>query len=323
MEKIVRSSNHIRYIFTDDEKNHIKNLFIDKGYSMRKISSEYGCNPSVVGRILDEFGIDHSRGNLSSFKYNYPDGIYDENEERCVKSLIDQIPSKKQKYDINDHYFDDLRNPEAIYTIGFLYADGCNHDKLLVTLSLEEKDVEILQVINSNMKNEKPVTFHDKSNKHDFGYDYENQYQVAIYNKRIATVLDILGVVPKKSLILEFPKWLHPSMYSHFIRGVFDGDGSIYRYFDKTGKPRNTTLTITSTEQFCKAIVDISAKYIGINSNIYDASCHNGITRVYSITGYNICKKFLDWMYKDSTIHMRRKYDRYIDYYYVDKSASA
>ena len=77
----------------------------------------------------------------------------------------------------------------------------------------------------------------DKSNKHDFGYSYENQYQFRTHNKRIIEVLTKLGVVPKKSLILEFPTWLHPSTYSHFIRGVFDGDGSLYLYERRNTSP--------------------------------------------------------------------------------------
>jgi len=236
-----------RFEFTNEEKEQIVKMFVEQGLSMRKIQSMYNiARSNPIARVLDEYGIDHSRGNLSAFKPNFPDGIYNKKEEKRVIDEISKIPSKDQKYNINDKFFDDLRNPTSIYIIGLLYADGCNHSETSITLSLEECDHEILETINQLLKNEKPVTFQDKSNKHDFGYDYENQYQLTINNKRIAKVLSILGVVPRKSLILEFPKWLHPSMYSHFIRGVYDGDGSVYRYY-KDGVPRNTTLTITST----------------------------------------------------------------------------
>lgn len=132
-------------------------------------------------------------------------------------------------------------------------------------------------------------------------------------------MLNILGVTPRKSLTLEFPRWLHPSLYSHFIRGVYDGDGSVYRWY-KNEKPRNITVTITSTENFCKALSDIAVDHIGINPHIYDASCHNGITRVFSICGSIVCGKFLAWLYQDSTICLSRKYDRYCQYYNIDNS---
>ena len=213
-------NGHRQFVFSNKEKNEIRYLFVEEGYSQRQLMQKYKCTQKPMTRVLNELGLDHSRGNLTSFKYNYPDGIYDSSEEERVLKEIKNIPHEKQKYDINDEYFDDLRNPQSIYTIGFLYADGCNHDCTSVSLSLEEQDGYILEEINNNIENENPVNFLDKSNKHDFGYTYKNQYQLVIYNKRISKILNILGVVPRKSLILQFPKWLHPSMYSFFVLGV-------------------------------------------------------------------------------------------------------
>lgn len=269
---------------------------------------------------MDEYGIDHSRANISSYKYNFPEGIYSEEYENYIKSEISKIPVCNAKYNINQYYFDNLRDADAIYIIGFLYADGCNQHKREVIMSLEENDGYILEEINNKIQNEFPIRFVDYSNKHDFGYNYKNQYTLSIYNRRIGEVLNLLGFTPRKSLSLTFPKWLHPSMYPSFINGVFDGDGSIFKHNSDGKINGNISLTITSTESFCKALTDISAQYIGINSHIYDASCHNGITKVYNITGYNVCKKFLDWMYKERTFFLKRKYKRYCDYYNIDNS---
>lgn len=312
-------NGHKQFVFSDEEKNEIRYLFVEEGYSQRRLMQKYKCTQKPMTRVLDELGLDHSRGNLASFKYNYPNGVYDPNEEKEVIEKISKIESKKQKYQVNDKYFDDLRNPEVIYTIGFLYADGCNHNCVSITLALEEQDGYILEKINSNLENEKSVKFLDKSNKHDFGYTYKNQYQLDIYNVRIAKILNILGVTPRKSLTLEFPKWLHPSMYNYFVLGVFDGDGSVYRYIREKSTPQ-VNLTITSTESFCKALVDICAKYIGIRGHIYDASCHNGITKVFTLSGPLVVKKFMDWMYKNSTIFLLRKYNRYCEYFNIDNS---
>lgn len=315
-------NGHNQFVFTEEEKKEIYDLFVNHNYSQRKLMRKYGCTQKPMTRVLNELGLNHSRGNLSRFVYNFPDGIYDEKYESEIKKKIESIPSKNQKYHINDHYFDDIRNPEVIYTIGLLYSDGCNHNKQSISISLEETDGYILERINNNMENECKIYFKDYSNKHDFGYHYKDQKCLNVHNERIAIVLDILGVVPRKSLILQFPKWLHPSLYSHFIRGVFDGDGSIYRYFRKNTAPQ-FVLTITSTEDMCRAIVDICAKYIGINSHIYDASCHNGITKVFSICGRNIVQKMMEWMYKDANIFLLRKYNRYVDYFNINNSVAA
>ena len=180
----------------------------------------------------------------------------------------------------------------------------------------------MLEIINQNIQNEKDVKFLDKSGKHDFGYTYKNQYSLIINNRRIGEVLNTLGVKPRKSLTLEFPNWLNPSLYPHFIRGYFDGDGSIYRYIRNTNAS-NTVVTITSTEKFCQAICDIFAKYIGIKGHIYDASCHNGITKVLSLCGHDVCKQFLEWIYKDADLFLQRKYNRYCNYYNINSSLTA
>ena len=315
-------NGHNQFIFSEEDKKIIYDLFVNQGYSQRGLMRVFGCTHKPMSRVLNEMGLDHSRGNLTSFKYNFPEGLYDEEVEKKVIKQLQTIPSYESKYKINEYYFDDIRNPEVIYTIGFLYADGCNHSCKSISMSLEEQDGYILERMNQNIQNEKSIRFVDMSNKHDFGYTYKNQYSWCIYNRRIAEVLNVLGVVPRKSLILEFPKWLHPSLYSQFLLGVFDGDGSVCKGDRVKTMPR-FLLTITSTEQFCKAIVDICASQIGIRGHIYDASNHNGITKVFALSGSNVVKKFMDWMYQDSTIYLQRKYNRYCEYFNINNSLSA
>ena len=170
-------NGHIKVVFSKEEKERIVKWFVDDGYSMRQICKFFNIARSKpIAKILDEYGIDHSRGNISSYKYNYPNGIYNEDYEKEIKDKISKIPFSNNKYNINQYYFDDLRNPEAIYIIGFLYADGCNHDNKTISMCLEECDGYILELINQKLNNEKSIRFIDYSNKHDFGYNYENQY---------------------------------------------------------------------------------------------------------------------------------------------------
>lgn len=141
-----------------------------------------------------------------------------------------------------------------------------------------------------------------------------------MFNKHMCDSLAKIGMVPNKSLLLEFPD-IDPALYSHFIRGYYDGDGSIFRHI-KSENNHAITVTITSTEQFCKKIVEISKEYIGIKTNIYDASCHNGVTKVFTISGRNLAKQFLDWIYQDAELYLQRKYDRYVEYYNVSNSVN-
>lgn len=317
-------NGHNQVVFSEEDKIKIYDLFVNHDYSQRKLMREFGCAYKPMSRVLDELGLDHTRGNLTGFRYYYPNGIYSKIDEAAIVETLahmQYMPPKIQRYSIDAYYFDDLRNAEVVYMLGLLFADGCNSDRNIV-MCLEEQDKYMLDVINTNLQNENPIKFKDMSSKHDFGYTYKNQYALTIYNRRIVEVLQLLGLVNRKSWNLTFPTWLHPSLYSHFIRGYFDGNGSICKG-GRTDSTNRYLLTITSTVDFCQAIVDICAKYIGIRGHIYDASNHNGITKVFSISGINVTKTFMDWMYQDATIFLRRKYNRYCDYFNVNNSLLA
>ena len=130
-----------------------------------------------------------------------------------------------------------------------------------------------------------------------------------MFSTQLCQSLNNIGMVPNKSLTLEFPD-INPSFYSHFIRGYFDGDGCVTHNI-----PNKTRLvTITSTENFCLKLQHIVQEILGITGTIVDASNHNGITKVYTIGSIPNIKKFLDFLYADAELFLERKYQRYLEY---------
>ena len=69
---------------------------------------------------------------------------------------------------------------------------------------------------------------------------------------------------------------------------------------------------------FCEGLQKYLHEKLNINSvHIYDASCHNEVTKSLCI-GRNEDKiKFLEWMYKDADIYLQRKHDIYQNVYCV------
>lgn len=121
-------------------------------------------------------------------------------------------------------------------------------------------------------------------------------------------VLNDIGMVPNKSNKVVFPD-IPKEPHSHFIRGVFDGDGCIH---NRNGKSSHK-ISITETHDLCCSIKDIFDDF-GCKSNIREASNHNGITSVFEIWDINSVKMFLDYIYKDAELYMQRKHDRYIEF---------
>lgn len=215
----------------------------------------------------------------------------------------------RRKYNLNENYFDVINTPNKAYILGFLYADGCNcMSKQTIALSLQEDDKQILIDIKNEIHSERPLEFIDNSNKHTFGYTYKNSWRLCMFSKHMSEVLNKIGMTPRKSLTLTFPD-INASLYSHFIRGVFDGDGCIH---NSKGKSSHK-ISITSTHQFCRKLQEIFNK-LGANSYIREASNHNGITAVFEMWKVIDVKIFLDYIYKDASLYMQRKYNRYVEF---------
>lgn len=193
-------------------------------------------------------------------------------------------------------------------------------DKSTISLSLQESDIDILNKINTCLKYDKPIKIIDQSKhkqpKNDVNYNYCNMATIQIYSNTMCKDLIRHGVYENKSLLLEFPYWMKEELYSHFIRGYFDGDGGFCSRIAE-GYGRRDLITFTSTEVFCKALRTVLKYVVGIpGGNIYDASCHNGITKVLSISGYYQTKILLDWMYEDANLYLKRKHDLYLEKFY-------
>jgi len=115
------------------------------------------------------------------------------------------------------------------------------------------------------------------------------------------------GVTPNKSLRIK-KVIVHSRLMSHFIRGVFDGDGSL-----SGNKITHIQFQIAGYKPLLRQIQGILVKKCHINKvKIYSLSGQNKASRV-QYTGSQIFK-ILDFLYKNSTSQTRleRKYKKYL-----------
>lgn len=281
-----------KIIFTEEQLEDIRQSYLN-GESSVKIGKRYGTNHKPILRELHNMGVN-----------------------------VDQKRFAR-KYKLNENYFDIIDTQNKAYIMGFLHSDGSNcMDKSTISLALQEEDKEILEKIRNEIGSEKPLNYIDNSNKHTFGYNYKNQYQLCMFSKHMCEELNNKGIVPNKSLVIGFPDWLDEDLIPHYVRGVYDGDGTICQtYRNDNNKP--ILANITATESFCVKLQQICNEKLNINPGIYDASCHNGVTKVLAFSGKRIAKTFLDWIYDDAELYLQRKYDRYCSYYNINNSLSA
>lgn len=214
---------------------------------------------------------------------------------------------KTRKYTLNENYFDTIDTEDKAYFLGLLYADGCNKNTR-VTITLQEKDKNILDVFNKFLNHNKPLYIEKKSEQNP---NWQDAYMLTISSKHLSDKLMELGCTNKKSLILKFPteKQVPKNLWKHFIRGYFDGDGSI-NFNSKTNYP---SCNICSTNNFCLSIQEF-LKEINIESSIIKHTNNNGQPTRYLLIkgGQHQILKFLDFIYQDSTVYINRKYEKYI-----------
>ena len=270
-----------KIIFSKKQKEDIVNMYVNKKLSTVQIGKILGFDYRTIIRVLDECN-------------------------------IKRVGNGHRKYYLNEKYFDEINTPNKAYILGFLFADGnVNPSKQTISMALQEDDFEILEKIRNEIGSDKQLEYIDYSNKHDFGYTYKNQYRLLMFSRHMCDSLQSYGMIPNKSLKLKFPN-IDRNLYKDFIRGYFDGDGSVCKQIkNENNKP--IVLTITSTKPFCERIKEIVEQELNIYCGIYEASNKNGITKVFALSK-NASIKFMNWIYEDAELYMQRKYNRYIEY---------
>ena len=205
----------------------------------------------------------------------------------------------------NEHIFDCIDSPEKAYWLGFLYADGHIHtNRNKVSLCLCEKDKNHLEKFRNFIQAKRFCSIRQHITKLN-GKSYIN-YKISCGSKHLKETLISLGCVPKKSLIITFPKldiFTNFNFVYDFIRGYVDGDGCLY--FTPKG---NLNIEIIGTPEFLMGIKQIFPNKF---SNLLGDKRWTEKTKRIVSCGYN--SQFVsDILYKNATIYLDRKYKKYI-----------
>jgi DNA-binding transcriptional regulator WhiA len=211
-------------------------------------------------------------------------------------------------FSVNENYFDYIDTREKAYVLGFIFADGNisdgkdKHYRLRITL--KASDIEILQKIKEEIQFTGDIKTRElKSRKRDTtGYMIS---ELSISNKHMINTLKRLGCSSNKSLTKKYPNI--PSKYDKdFIRGYFDGNGSIYLTKDRL----STEIMSGSKEMFNSILTKIQDNLEGITSGgIKEKKTSISITKRVEQS-----KTILNWLYSDATIYLNRKYELYQQY---------
>lgn len=277
----VTKVNNINNKTTPEQKEQICNMY-KMGYKVKDMSETFGICVRVIHNLLKRKGIP-----------------------------IQPRKEYLRKYTLDENYFDNIDTEEKAYFVGLLYADGTNNINVhQVRLGLIVKDKYLLELLSNIIKSNKPLSVSKRSIKNPKHYDF---YTLNIDSKYVSDRLNELGVVPAKTFKVTFPDWLDEKLYNHFIRGYFDGDGHI-GISKKFGRA-----SIIGTDKFCKSVSNILREKCNVNGRMRpnDKNANNNIVQM-EVYGNNQVLRFMDYLYKNSTIYMLRKHDLYIQLKQID-----
>lgn len=209
---------------------------------------------------------------------------------------------------INQQFFDNW-NPEMAYVLGFFSADGnlAVNPRGAKYLQFTSTDEEILIKIRRVMESDHKIS----ANLRRPGW--KTAYRIQIGSMYMFERLSMHGMTVNKSLTLAFPRV--PQKYlSHFVRGYFDGDGSVGRYTYRRKDRHNKLKTITMTRFTSGSRIfleELQIKLLG--GGITGKGCLLAKHRSFDLQfALKDTIRLGEWMYKESNgLYLERKHERF------------
>ena len=248
--------------FWEKEKNNVIDMYVNKKMRTGEIAKKYGCWTSTVSNHLKDWGF-----NLKRERHN-------------------------ATYTLDTHFFDSIDTEEKAYFVGLLLSDGHISKRNVIMLTM--KDLDIIQKYKDAIKTNK-----------DIRKDRYGNYYLNITSKSMCMRLREMGFHNRKSYEFDINKILQfipNNLIHHFVRGMFDGDGSIRIYKYEYVKNPQYHLGYTGLYN----VVSFVKKYLGLHTKTVKESdltytcvtaCKEDILRIFEL------------LYKDATVYIDRKYE--------------
>lgn len=265
----------------------IKRLYHDEKLSAIDIGDKYGISRKTVWQYMIRHGIE----------------TRDKTQARRLALKAGRI--SQLHYDIDENFFA-IWTAQMAWVLGLMFTDGnmCAGPSGVLTASLASIDLSLLEKVRSAMHSTHPI----KKNHQSLGGSI---YSFLFCRRKINEALVNFGVTPKKSLTIKFPYVPRPYL-SHFIRGIFDGDGSVF-FEARSRKSPLRVFFVSGSREFIEALEQNLNKNAGLsNQTIYSRPQGTSFNFKYAHTD---CISFFKYIYAgaDESMRMESKYQKFIE----------
>jgi hypothetical protein len=261
------------------EKEILSKKYNEIGH-VRKTARYFHVSEDEIRKLLNRYGLSLGRGNSKKNRGN------------------------NRKHTLNDLFFDDINNSNALYWLGFLMADGCVSKYYI---GLDIKDKEHIEKIKLAFESTAPIyTKIIKNNQRNPLWKDSVTYGIHFHSLKLIDAAKRNGLNRKKSLDMVFPEHLiNHSLINHFMRGYFDGDGGF-----SFQKGNQIGFSIRGTKEFLKIYLGILSKNCPLVSMNKKISFESGTHRI-QFNGNRVVKQIIGFLYNGAEIetYLDRKFE--------------
>lgn len=230
-----------------------------------------------------------------------------------LKKLGVKMKSNKEyrtKYSFDHNFFETIDTEEKAYWLGFMYADGNvrkNRNQSVIQIKVNDQEIieKFIKSINGNM-----------SVSHYINWVGKTISAIHLTSDKMFNDLIKQGCIPNKSLVLTFPnKYQIPeNLINHFIRGYFDGDGSInYGIREKYSiRKKQNIKRLNVNAQFIgtKEMLTVINNCVNFNG-LEKEKRHDSNTWYIRTNSLSNIKSFYEYLYSNATIYLSRKKQKF------------
>lgn len=240
-----------------EEEKAIVEDYVKNKICISKLAKKYHHNPRKITAILDKYNIPHERGMLRTGQSNIAcKRVFSDEEKDLIYSIYSNggtikdcinavhcsqdnlkevlkelgiyktraetnatLPQNQRKYPVNEAFFE-TQSHNMAYLLGFIASDGyVKKDTNEIGIGLSAIDKEQLEqfrvIIGGRDINE---------------YTTNEGFEVVKWvftSQKVKEILSTYSIIPQKTFKLMPPLKLERKYWIDYIRGYFDGDGSV------------------------------------------------------------------------------------------------
>ena len=203
---------------------------------------------------------------------------------------------------LNEHFFETIDSEEKAYFLGLLFADGnitndtSRKRNPTIRLQLKLSDQKLIEDFRKTINGSGAIT-----------YDKREKKEAACFSFRSKIMADDLskyGIIPNKTYLTKHLPEIPNEFLKDFLRGLLDGDGSIYQ------ETKSKKFRI----DFCSYHQSICQEFRTLCNTFLDKENTNTIANygtAYHIrfNDQNSVKQLATVLYKGNKVALARKYE--------------